>query len=152
MTRRRRIFLETLEQKKPPSGREVVDPRTPKSLHPTPTATTLASPPPATRSSTGSAAARSRGGRTAHGEPRGPRTRGSRLLDGEAPESADTGEEEDDAKTPTTDASASKTSPGSTLLKPTLYTPRDPGFPHPPAAGAAGGGKGNQRIAAGEVV
>jgi hypothetical protein len=74
------------------------------------------------------------------------------LLDAEAPKNARTGEEEDDPKTPTVDASASTTPPTSTLLKPTLYTRRDPGFPHPPAGGAAGGGKGNQRIDAGEVV
>jgi hypothetical protein len=55
----------------------------------------------------------------------------SRLLHAEAPKNARTGEEDDDPKTSTTDASASKTPPASTLLKPTLCTRWDPGFPPP---------------------
>ena len=39
------------------------------------------------------------------------------------------------------------TPPGGALSNPTLCTSRDPGFPHPPAAGAAGGGRGNPRLA-----
>jgi hypothetical protein len=77
---------------------------------------------------------------------------GRRLLDAEAPKNARTGEEEYDTKTPTAYTSASTTPPSTTLLKPTLYTRRDPGFAHPPAAGGAGDGKGNKRIDAGEVV
>jgi hypothetical protein len=39
--------------------------------------------------------------------------------------------------------------PAEDLPNPTLYTSqsRDPGFPHPPAAGAAGGGGENPRLA-----
>ena len=40
ITRRRCIFPLALDQKKPPSGREAVGPRTPKGLHPTPPAAT----------------------------------------------------------------------------------------------------------------
>ena len=47
-------------------------------------------------------------------------------------------------------AAVSIAPPAATLLTPPLCTRRDPGFPHPPAAGAAGGGRGNRRIAAGE--
>jgi hypothetical protein len=49
-------------------------------------------------------------------------------------------------------ATTSSTPSAGHLLGPTLCTRRDPGFPHPPAAEAAGGGRGNRRIAAGEVV
>jgi hypothetical protein len=45
----------------------------------------------------------------------------------------------------------STTPPAGHLLGPTLYTRRDPVFPHPPTAGAAVGGEGNRRTHAGEV-
>ena len=45
----------------------------------------------------------------------------------------------------------SSTPPADELPDPTLYTRRDPGFPHPPAAGAAVGGGRNRRNAGGEV-
>jgi hypothetical protein len=48
-------------------------------------------------------------------------------------------------------AATSMMSPFGHLLEPTLCTRRDPGFPHPPAAKATGGGRGNWGIAAGEV-
>jgi hypothetical protein len=38
-----------------------------------------------------------------------------------------------------------------TLSLPTLCTRREPAFPRPPAAGAAGGGRGSRRFSAGEV-
>jgi hypothetical protein len=45
----------------------------------------------------------------------------------------------------------STTPPAGHLLGPTLYTRRNPVFPHPPTAEAAVGGEGNRRTHAGEV-
>ena len=152
MTRRRRNFPETLERKKPPSGREVVEPRTPKSLHPAPSAAPLASPPSASKRSTGSAARRSGGGSPAHGDPIGPRARGRErrsaveLQEATPPEGTST-----TCKHNTGEATTSKTTPAGPVLLPTLCTRRDPAIPHPPAAGAAAGGRGITRIAGGEV-
>jgi hypothetical protein len=46
----------------------------------------------------------------------------------------------------TASTTTSMTPSAGTLTNPTLYTGRDPGFPHPPAAGAAGGGGENPRL------
>jgi hypothetical protein len=48
-------------------------------------------------------------------------------------------------------ATTSTATPAEALLLPTLCTRRDPAIPHPPAAGAAAGGRGITRIAGGEV-
>jgi hypothetical protein len=48
-------------------------------------------------------------------------------------------------------AATSTMPPSGHLLEPTLCTRQDPGFPHPPAAEAANGGRGNWRIAASEM-
>jgi hypothetical protein len=45
-----------------------------------------------------------------------------------------------DTKHPADSTTASKTPPAGTQPNSTLYTSRDPWFPHPPAAGAAAGG------------
>ena len=52
-----------------------------------------------------------------------------------------------DTKPPAASITASTTPPAGSLPRPTLYTSQDPGFPHPPAAGAAAGGGENPRIA-----
>ena len=152
MTRRRRNLHETLDRRKPPSGREVVVPRTPKSLHPAPSSASLAPPPSGSRSSTRSAARRSGRGSSAHGDPGRPRARGRGrrsavdLRGASRPERTSTTHKLDaDA------ATTSMTPPAEALLLPTLCTRRDPAIPHPPAAGAAAGGRGITRTAGGEV-
>ena len=52
MMRRRCNFLETLDRKSSPSGREIFEPRTPEGLHPAPTAPPLESPSSASNRST----------------------------------------------------------------------------------------------------
>ena len=150
--RRRCIFPNALVWKKPPSGREVDEPRTPKSLRPTPPAAPLASSPSASKTSTRSAARRSGGGSPAHGDSREPRARGEGqrsavdLQGAPPPERTST-----TRKLSTGDATTSMTTPAGDQLLPTLCTRRDPAIPHPPAAGAADGGWGITRIAGGEV-
>jgi hypothetical protein len=56
-----------------------------------------------------------------------------------------------DTKHPADSTTASKTPPAGTQPNSTLYTSRDPWFPHPPAAGAAAGGGGDHESPASKV-
>ena len=145
VTRRRRVFLQALETKTSPGGREVAGPRTPwtRSLHPAPAASPSSSmrissfkivnpdPPPrgiweGEGAPSGSRDPRERRGQAQHREP--------------PPSSAARGRmylHQKDRRLHLLHGSANRKAHNSY----TIYT-REAGIPRPPAAGAAGGGRG----------
>ena len=141
MTRRRRIFPEALERKKPPDGREVVETRTPKSLHRPPSAAPLASSPTAPKSLTQIRRhARSGKGETLPEDLGIPRSEGA----GKAPRiSTELRRERKDQPAPKHQQHhPSMAPPAGEPTHPTLCTHTRTEIPRPPAAGAAGGGRG----------
>ena len=141
MTRRRRIFPEALDRKKPPDGREVVETRTPKSLHRPPPAATLASSPSAPKSSTQIR----RHARSGKGEapPTDPEIPGSEGASTTLRISTELRRERKDIPAPKSrQLHPSMAPPAGEPTHPTLYTHTRDEIPRPPAAGAAGRGRG----------